>query len=68
MAFLGHPLISDEIYGGAVAGGLQRQALHACRLAFVHPVTGASMEFKSPPPPDFQAAIEGLGLIYNQGQ
>ncbi len=68
MAFLGHPLISDELYGGAMAGGLQRQALHACRLAFVHPVTGAAMEFKSLPPPDFLATIEGLGLIYNQGQ
>ncbi len=66
MAFLGHPLVSDEIYGGAVAGGLGRQALHACRLAFEHPVTGAMMEFRSPPPADLQAAIAGLGLIYNQ--
>jgi 23S rRNA pseudouridine1911/1915/1917 synthase len=66
MAFLGHPLVSDETYGGAVAGGLQRQALHACRLAFVHPATGAPMEFKVLPPPDIQKAIADLGLIYNQ--
>jgi 23S rRNA pseudouridine1911/1915/1917 synthase len=66
MAFLGHPLVSDELYGGALAGGLQRQALHAWRLAFAHPVTGASLEFKALPPPDMQAAIAGLGLIYNQ--
>lgn len=66
MALLGHPLISDELYGGAVAAGLERQALHACRLAFEHPVTGAPMEFKSPPPPDLRAAMADVGLIYNQ--
>lgn len=66
MALLGHPLISDELYGGAVAAGLERQALHACRLAFEHPVTGAPMEFRSAPPPDLRAAIADVGLIYNQ--
>jgi 23S rRNA pseudouridine1911/1915/1917 synthase len=66
MAFLGHALVSDELYGGAVAGDLQRQGLHACRLAFAHPVTGAMMEFKSLPPPDLQTAIAGFGLRYNQ--
>ncbi|ABE44531.1 RluA family pseudouridine synthase [Polaromonas sp. JS666] len=66
MALLGHPLISDGLYGGAVAAGLERQALHACRLAFEHPVTGAPMEFRSPPPPDLRAAIADVGLIYNQ--
>ncbi|MEO5660959.1 MAG: RluA family pseudouridine synthase [Polaromonas sp.] len=66
MAFLGHPLVSDEVYGGAVAGDLPRQGLHACRLAFAHPVTGAMMEFRSLPPPDLQAAIDGFGLRYNQ--
>ena len=66
MAFLGHALVSDALYGGAIAAGMQRQALHACRLAFAHPVTGAVMEFKSLPPPDMQAAIENFGLRYNQ--
>jgi 23S rRNA pseudouridine1911/1915/1917 synthase len=66
MAFLGHPLVSDELYGGSVAANLHRQALHACKLAFQHPVTGALMEFRSAPPPDLQAAIADLGLIYNQ--
>ena len=66
MAFLGHPLVSDEVYGGALAGGLQRQALHACRLAFSHPVTGAVMEFNAVPPEDFNFALESFGLRYNQ--
>jgi 23S rRNA pseudouridine1911/1915/1917 synthase len=65
MAFLGHPLVSDEVYGGQPAGGLGRQALHACRLAFVHPVTGEMMELKASPPADLQAAIGSLGLSYN---
>jgi 23S rRNA pseudouridine1911/1915/1917 synthase len=66
MASIGHPLVSDELYGGAPAAGLGRQALHACRLAFEHPVTGKVMQFRSDPPVDLQAAIAGLGLIYNQ--
>ena len=66
MAFLGHPLVSDVLYGGAVAGSMQRQGLHAWRLAFEHPVTGSAMDFRSPPPPDLQAAIADFGLRYNQ--
>ena len=42
MASIGHPLVGDALYGGAAAAGLARQALHAFRLAFVHPVTGAA--------------------------
>lgn len=66
MAYLGHPLVSDALYGGAVAGSLSRQALHAWRLAFSHPVTGASLEFKALPPLDLQTSIDDLGLRYNQ--
>ncbi len=56
MAYLGHPLVADATYGGKPALGLTRQALHAKRLAFLHPMTGAEMEFLSPLPPDLQAA------------
>ncbi|MBH2019517.1 MAG: RluA family pseudouridine synthase [Burkholderiales bacterium] len=68
MAFLSHPLVSDEVYGGAAVGSLKRQALHACRLAFMHPVTGIPMEFKSPPPPDLQTVMGDFGLSYNQAR
>ncbi|MDP1565132.1 MAG: RluA family pseudouridine synthase [Polaromonas sp.] len=68
MAAIGHPLVADEVYGGPPAAGLTRQALHACRLAFEHPVTHASLEFLSPLPPDLAAAVAGVGLGYNQGQ
>jgi 23S rRNA pseudouridine1911/1915/1917 synthase len=56
MAYLGHPLVADATYGGKPALGLARQALHAKRLAFTHPMTGAEMEFLSPLPPDLEAA------------
>ena len=65
MNALGHPLVSDTLYGGLTAGGLQRQALHACHLAFVHPVTGAAMSFHSQPPKDLLAAINNVGLQYS---
>jgi 23S rRNA pseudouridine1911/1915/1917 synthase len=39
-----------------------RQALHAARLGFVHPRTGAPLSFNTPPPPDMQALIDRLGL------
>ena len=53
---LGHPLIADAVYGGRPALGLLRQALHAHRLGFDHPVTGAPMAFECSPPADFAAA------------
>ncbi len=66
MAALGHPLVSDQLYGGQPVVGLMRQALHACKLAFEHPVTGQYMEFNSALPVDIQMAIDDLGLGYNQ--
>lgn len=65
MAYLGHILVSDELYGGGIAGNLERQALHACRLAFTHPTTGMLMEFKSSLPADMSGAIQTFGLRYN---
>ncbi len=68
LASIGHPLVSDEMYGGKPAAGLGRQALHACRLAFTHPVTGDALEFRAPLPDDLAAALARLGLGYNQIQ
>ncbi|MFI5445621.1 RluA family pseudouridine synthase [Polaromonas sp. UC242_47] len=68
MASIGHPLVADEVYGGRPAAGLTRQGLHACRLAFDHPVTHEALEFKSALPADLAAAVESLGLGYNQAQ
>jgi 23S rRNA pseudouridine1911/1915/1917 synthase len=40
MASLGHPLLADALYGGTPLAGMERQALHAYRLGFEHPITG----------------------------
>jgi len=56
LASRGHPLLGDASYGGRPALGLWRQALHAARLAFIHPHTGKSMTFEAPAPDDFARA------------
>ena len=56
LAAQGHPLVADAVYGGSPALGLRRQALHAHRLAFAHPVGGAALSFESPLPADLAAA------------
>ena len=56
LMFRGHPLVSDEVYGGRPALGMKRQALHAAHLAFNHPVTGARLSFDAAPPEDFAQA------------
>jgi len=66
MAQLGHPLVGDVLYGGAPAGGLGRQALHAFSLAFAHPITGEQLAFRAPLPADLLAALEAWGLRYNE--
>ncbi len=66
MAFIGLPILADEVYGGKHASSMQRQALHAFRLGFVHPVTQANLAFYAPPPHDFVAALTELGLRYNE--
>jgi len=65
MAQIGHPLVADELYGGHPAAGLRRQALHAYRLAFEHPVTGAALAFQAGLPGDLTAALAQWGLRYN---
>jgi 23S rRNA pseudouridine1911/1915/1917 synthase len=65
MAHIGHPLVGDSLYGGASAGGLARQGLHAFRLAFSHPITGAALDLRVAPPQDLGAALEAWALRYN---
>jgi 23S rRNA pseudouridine1911/1915/1917 synthase len=65
MRAIGHPLVGDPTYGKRGHGGgpladFPRQALHAARLGFAHPATGAHCEWESPPPADLRALIESL--------
>lgn len=66
MAHLGHALIGDPVYGRGAARGLPafpRQALHAQRLGFRHPIGGETLAFESPPPADFLSLQEELRQI-----
>ena len=69
----GFPLVGDPLYGrrlvipkGATPRlietlrGFRRQALHAARLAFVHPASGERVEFATPVPPDFAELLAAL--------
>jgi len=62
LAYKGHPLLADALYGGAPGAQLQRQALHAARLSFAHPVSGKVLIFDAPLPQDLQQAWQILGL------
>ena len=65
MAELGHPLIGDPVYGPrrraqALLAGFPRQALHAWRLALVHPATRSEMGWEAPLPEDFAQLLDTL--------
>jgi 23S rRNA pseudouridine1911/1915/1917 synthase len=70
LAHLGFPVVGDPVYGGRrrlVAGAapgviaalqaFRRQALHATRLAFEHPLEETPLEFSAPPPADMRALL-----------
>jgi len=64
LSALHHPCAGDPLYGAdpvlAARLGLERQWLHAVRLAFIHPGTGEPCEFASPPSPDLGHALDVL--------
>jgi 23S rRNA pseudouridine1911/1915/1917 synthase len=60
MAHLGHPLVADAVYGGKPVLGMVRQALHAKRLAFCHPMLDEELEFLASLPADLEAAYRQL--------
>jgi len=54
---IGHPVAGDPEYGRAGVLGLERQFLHAERLAFTHPSTGAAIDIRSPLPEELTKAL-----------
>jgi 23S rRNA pseudouridine1911/1915/1917 synthase len=58
LAAIDLPVAGDPTYGVAGDLGLDRQFLHAARLAFEHPITGEPVDVSSPLPPDLAAALE----------
>ena len=57
MAWLGHPLAGDTMYGTDEVY-LPRHGLHCARMSFDHPVTGEAMTFSAPVPPDMRKLLE----------
>jgi 23S rRNA pseudouridine1911/1915/1917 synthase len=55
---IGHPVAGDPEYGTPGLLGLERQFLHAARLAFAHPFTGEPVDVSSPLPDDLRAALD----------
>lgn len=61
MAYLGHPVVGDEVYGPKKAHlGFDGQALHAAELGVYHPRTGQWVTWKAPLPEDFVRALNYL--------
>ena len=61
MAFLGHPVAGDTVYGGnKQPPELQGQCLHAKTVGFLHPRTGAYLEFTSELPEYFQNFLQRI--------
>ena len=63
----GFPLLGDKLYGGTRRDAktfdrplIARQALHAARLSFAHPITAAAVACEAPVPEDFRAAVRAL--------
>ena len=58
MAYIGHPLAGDPVYGPRrVITSLGGQCLHAGEIGFIHPRTGAEMQFEAPLPPYFTSFL-----------
>ena len=56
MAYLGHPLVGDFLYG-TESSLISRPALHSACLAFLHPITGMRLEFTQPIPQDMERLL-----------
>jgi 23S rRNA pseudouridine1911/1915/1917 synthase len=59
LAAIGHPVVGDKVYSRR-SSGLNRMFLHAARLEFLHPITGAEVSIDSPLPADLAKALEAF--------
>lgn len=70
MASIGHPLLGDPVYGRTKPGhrsvletlDFRRQALHAARLGFIHPLESNALAFESEMPSDMQELFDSLNV------
>lgn len=52
-SYIGHPLAGDDMYGGII-DDIARQALHCCKIEFIHPITKKNIVIESPLPPEIK--------------
>ena len=57
MAYIGHPLLGDDLYGGDTSF-IQRQALHSYKVSFIHPITKENVNYTAKIPQDLQIFIK----------
>lgn len=60
MSHIGHPVLGDWLYGGDNIHLIERQALHAAKLSFTHPITKEKLCMEAPIPEDMRRAMERL--------
>jgi 23S rRNA pseudouridine1911/1915/1917 synthase len=77
LAARGWPLVGDAVYGGprwsqitdpllaATLRAFPRQALHAWRVTFTHPITRARVTIEAPVPRDLEALLDASGLVFH---
>ena len=63
LASIGYPIVGDAVYGKHhLIGVFPRQALHAEKLALVHPSSGDLVEWQQPVPADMAALLQQAGI------
>jgi 23S rRNA pseudouridine1911/1915/1917 synthase len=60
LSHIGHPIVGDTLYGGQADEIIKRQALHACYISLIHPITQEPLEVTAELPQDILDAIGSI--------
>lgn len=67
LAYIGHPLVGDHLYGGS-KDKLSNQALHCARLQFTHPITRKKLSFQAKLPEEWQSLLQNESVGEKSGK
>ena len=65
-AYVGHPLLGDEMYGAPVTENIRRAALHCKSVTFIHPVSGEKLTFTANEPDDMKKELKKAEIIVDK--
>lgn len=65
-AYMGNPLLGDEMYGGKVTENLKRAALHCKTVSIIHPISGERLCFTAPLPDDMKKELKKSGFFVDK--